>query len=136
MKLSEAILMGDSLRTRDYNAFLFRKRGGKYCGCAIGGACLALGHTEAGNETRLALWPWLSKPSPNMPEGAFRNFEADIGFNPTVGFKAVCKGKATIEQLADYVASVEPACGECNRFDCTCSVPVETSVEERELIAK
>ena len=36
------------------------------------------------------------------------------------GFIAVMKGKITFEQFVDHVRSIEPECGECNSFVCTC----------------
>jgi hypothetical protein len=41
----------------------------------------------------------------------------------------------TFEQLVDYVRSVEPSCGECNRFECTCvksAAPAEEKSETHE----
>jgi hypothetical protein len=33
----------------------------------------------------------------------------------------VCTGEMTFEQLVDYVRSIEPECGRCNSFQCTCA---------------
>lgn len=125
MRLSEAILLGDTLRRRDAWVFLQLLSDGTYCGCAIGGALLAVGDTrEASSESfeiepYIQCWPWLAEM---CPEG--NSWVSKVGCNWAHGFAAVCAGRLTIEQLADWVRSVEPACGVCCRFGCSgCAEP-------------
>jgi hypothetical protein len=130
MKLSEAILLGDSLRKRDPRAFLY-EIDGEACGCALGGAELAVGVGVKDPYAFRRIWPWTQKQT----DGSI-TLEDEIGFGDVrsthPGFTDVYKGKATIEQLADYVRSVEPECGECNQFECTCDHSTkEAAVEEK-----
>lgn len=39
----------------------------------------------------------------------------------TFDLKVMFDKTMTIEQLADWVRSVEPECRECNQFQCTCT---------------
>lgn len=112
MRLSVAILLGDSLRTRDNNKYL-DMRTDPPCGCAIGGAQLAMGRTE--DFAFEKIWPWLNDIS---PDGC--HWRSEVGCSSENGFEAVMDGTKTIEQLADWVRSIEPSCGVCNRFDCPC----------------
>jgi hypothetical protein len=46
----------------------------------------------------------------------------------------VCKGEILLEQLIDYVRSVEPECGECGYFNCQCKnlkAMITVSAEEK-----
>jgi hypothetical protein len=125
MKLSEAILLGDSLRTRTNGCYL-NTRTSPPCGCALGGAQLAMGRTE--DMAFHELWPWLQDIS---PDGV--SWRAEVGCDNERGFEAVMGGSISIDQLADYVRSIEPSCGECNRFDCTCTTE-HKQVESTEAI--
>lgn len=141
MKLSEAIMLGSTtckMIPEDINS------------CALGVACNALGipvHERAsvtmdpctglGRFASLVikpgfnryhavsrLWPWLNEfpglaAKPNYGQKITRLFDTDV-----------CLGRMTLEQLADYVRSVEPECGECNQFMCTC-VRVPSTFDRR-----
>lgn len=103
MRLSDAILMGDTLRSRRPSRFL-EKTGDGFCGCAIGGALLAIG-VEDGNE-RHKIWPWLKNDNADSP------FTTQTWTNETEisnQFWMVCAGKRTLEELVDYVRAIEPA---------------------------
>ena len=117
MKLSEAMMLGDSLRRRDPRIYLGGSEGCRY-GCAIGGAVLATGYEteQSAGELAVERWPWLNEERPNRCS----TYAAYIGCDSKAGFTAVIEGKITFEQLVDYVRSIEPECGECNRFQCTC----------------
>jgi hypothetical protein len=120
MRLSEAILLGDSLRDRNWDVFLDTTTTPP-CGCALGGAQLAMGRTDI--QGYRDLWPWVHDKA--AMESEFRDllYEDHIGVVDAAGhpnFFDVVKGSCTIEQLADYVRSIEPSCGECNQFTCTC----------------
>jgi hypothetical protein len=102
MKLSEAIMLGDSLRTRLYHCWLSEKKeDGTLCGCALGGAALAIGETRRHLEESdfYAMWPWLTE---------------EIITEISHRFESVCCGWATFESLVDYVRSVEPKEQECD----------------------
>ena len=117
MKLSEAMMLGDSLRKRDPRVYLGGSKGCRY-GCALGGAVLATGYQtgQASEELMAERWPWLTDME--SPHGC--TYAAYIGCDSKAGFTAVIEGKITFEQLVDHVRSIEPECGECNRFQCTC----------------
>lgn len=118
MKLSEAMMLGSTtckMIPGDWNSCAL--------GCAgnavsipqgVGLACL-IGADSDGPIYRNRLiydaFPWLLECT---PEGSWSGIVWYIFDNQ------VCLGKVTFEQLVDYVASVEPECGECNRFECTC----------------
>src|ERR1700733_5770950 len=124
MKLSEAMMLGDSLRVRNGEYFIGEKDG--VCvGCAIGGAILAVGHRDSWD--RFELWPWLQSQCPSrlhLHSGSW-TWQDRIGCEAPNeefpgGFTSVCRGESTFEKLVDYVRSIEPDCGECNQFECTC----------------
>lgn len=95
MKLSEAILLGDSLKKADPTIFLHPD---KSCGCALGGAALAIGMVSlvypAHSPRFLAAFPWFNA-----------HYSAEIGYR----YNQVAVGLMTLEQLVDYVRSIEPA---------------------------
>lgn len=107
MKLSEAILLGDSLKKPDAATFL---SGDGFCGCALGGALIAktldkqylAEFLDPDNEDEefeglpviRANFPWLK--GDHVTEISYLYF-------------GVCDGDVTIEQIADYVRSIEPA---------------------------
>ncbi len=135
MKLSEAMILGSTT---------CRMVAGDWNSCAIGAAGNAVGLAAAyepsrrllipaPNETSeryhrlIRLWPWL---------------EVEATFNLDVGSycqiitsqfdELVCSDEMTLDQLADYVRSVEPSCGDCNRSECTCvgqNAPAEIFAE-------
>jgi hypothetical protein len=127
MKLSEAMLLGDSLRRRTNEIYLQQdpEHEGEWCGCAVGGALLALGRGRArlgkpenNVDAKYSIWPWLVEPD---LANYGRPFEGSVEHAENVAsFENVMQGKNSFEQLVDYVRSIEPDCGECNQFQCTC----------------
>src|ERR1700679_2685819 len=123
MKLSTAFMLGTTtckLEPKDINS------------CAFGCALNAMGVAKVldGKKDVFAieryirlveLWPWLStfhccglgamREAVPSRAGAAIYVKSD---------DKVCAGKMTLEQLHDYITSVEPECGECNRFDRRC----------------
>lgn len=111
MQLSEALVLGDPLKRSDSNVWL---NADGSCGCAFGGALLAAGlatnyiaerhkHWDPSHffnlepyesKTVMAVWPWLTK---------------EILLEISRKYTAVCRGEGTIEDVAAYVRSVEPA---------------------------
>jgi hypothetical protein len=106
MKLSEAILLGDSLVKCDSTQWLTDDGS---CGCAFGGAMVAAGISEQFLRERSALeyglrpdrsdcvrrmWPWL---------------RSEHLSRITLLHRRMGDGGATIEEIAEYVRSVEPA---------------------------
>jgi hypothetical protein len=119
MRLSTAIILGSStclMKPGDWNS------------CALGCAANAVGMPQAifnfdnriiykmpdGHSRRewiLNEWPWLRNKDKTGGDFAVRIYmRFDYG---------VCDGNLTLEQLADFVKSVEPDC-DCNRFNCDC----------------
>lgn len=90
MKLSEAILLGDSLKKPYPAGFLSQGEG-----CALGGAILAVNGTYNYDRVEAVQrhWPWFT----------IENFDEVSAL-----YWNVCEGKMTIEQLADYVRTIEP----------------------------
>jgi hypothetical protein len=120
MKLSEAMMLGEVMMPKNNGNTWFGTQVGRYddCGCAIGRAWFAVGRkvsewTVTGNNSGFeAEWPWLSG-----------NYAGQI----SIYFKEVLESKMTFEQLVHHVRSIEPSCGECNHFECTCSANSETT---------
>lgn len=106
MKLSDAILLGDSLKHSTSSAFLYSMEGKVY-GCAIGGAILADGGTVAqwmgdrqingivtsSMKSITSRWPWLKQEYIDR----ISRFYDDV-----------VNGVMTLEALADWVRSIEP----------------------------
>jgi hypothetical protein len=108
-----------------------RMEAGNWNSCALGAAANAVGlvrdfnfalfgerHESYARINEInATWPWLDiqhqvvlDEQPETPgHDIYHMFD-----------RYVCTGKMTFEALVDYVRSIEPACGECNRFECTC----------------
>ena len=119
MRLSEAIILGDSLKAPDPGQWLSPDGS---CGCAFGGALIAAGAgiseffgQNQGSVKSIAeapivraLWPWITAEHLQMITNLYY---------------AVCNGYCVIEDVADYVRSVEP--GE--------PVTPKTEMEEREM---
>jgi hypothetical protein len=101
MKLSEAIMLGDSLK-KSSNAVWLHRGDGQCFGCAIGGALLAIGEGEnymkpsSGpmKDFIVRLWPWVTLTF--LGEVSHRYF-------------AVLDGTETLDQLCHWVKTVEPA---------------------------
>ena len=125
MKLSEAMMLG---------AATCRMEAGNWNSCAIGAAGNAMGVPQGkllrGNDRCRGLsaaWPWLWRAKNEFAfcwESVASRFDG-----------AVCTGKMTLEELADYVRTIEPDCGECNRFECTCT-PAVAEVSQLAEVAK
>src|SRR5260370_18938367 len=111
MKLSEAILLGDSLKKADHTVYLGDEGGGVIVGCAIGGALLAAGGTVEewikSSEYYIPIngkippslesrWPWLT-----------HEYMCKIGSMYSCSQRRI--PAYTLEQIADYVRSIEPA---------------------------
>lgn len=121
MKLSEAMMLGSTtckMIPKDWDS------------CALGAAANAIGiphYVGVDYFNRIAdivkEWSWILEFS---SEGQYLTFIFHK-FDDEV-----CGGKMTFEELVDYVISVEPKCGECNSFACTCvgKEKVENVLEE------
>lgn len=102
MQLSEAIILGDTLKKCDPDTFISADGS---CGCAFGGALLAAGVTaqefisqmswQPVNEIPIVkkLWPWLT--------------EWQLISVSTLYYE-VAVGTKTIEDVAAYVRTIEP----------------------------
>jgi hypothetical protein len=121
-------------------------KAGDWNTCALGAAGNAVGIPNFVKTPRqqllFAKWPWLVSEVPQPFEpferivycGASYYYEG-LGspWHPWHGRitrrfdEEVCAGRMTFEQLVDYMASIEPECGECNKFVCSC-VKAEESV--------
>lgn len=102
MKLSDAIVLGDTLKRPDSTKWI--SNDGK-CGCALGGALLAVGiDPVAFNRESMvsvpgewpsvkARWPWLTRDHLSEISNLYHE---------------VCHGRRTLEDVVVYVRSVEP----------------------------
>ena len=130
MKLSEAMMLRDLLRKRDAGVTLNYHTSKERCGCAIGAGILAVGGVF-GYEYH-TLFPWLDETFVDVTrKAAVGNYWGAISRR----FFDVMRGEITYEQLCDWVKTVEPSCGDCNRFDCTCK-PAALPVEEMQFANK
>lgn len=112
MKLSEAMMLGSCL---------VKMEPMNMASCAYGVALKSIGlNGEDGGigpryDLLIQSWPWLNNGDGtgwNLSDTAcsiYEMFDYDV-----------CGSKITFEELIDYVRSVEPSCGECNRFECDC----------------
>lgn len=121
MKLSTAMMLGSTT---------CKMLPGNMNSCAFGAALNALGvpQEEPSYMRYTPLrkhWPWLTEDESRLSEPA-KEIYGRFDFN-------VCQGLMTLEQLVDYVRSIEPACGECNSFSCTC-VTSETAEEAVQVV--
>jgi hypothetical protein len=123
MKFSEAFMLGITtckLLPRDVNS------------CAFGCALNAMGVPQVANGKRTVdtipryrelarLWPWLSTGA-EIGMGIMREpVPSAVGESIYTKFdEEVCTGKMTLEELHDYIKSVEPEC-ECCRSRCDCA---------------
>lgn len=99
---------------------------GKFCGCAIGmGITSILGEqmndSSAAYKFAIKLWPWLDTilegDIPEIAKGAHFDgcswpvFDLGERYDDVISaiFFNVCEGKFTLDQLIDWVRSVEPA---------------------------
>jgi hypothetical protein len=116
MRLSEAMMLGSTtckMIPNDWNS------------CALGAAGNAVGIPQANKK--------VLGQSQICPDGNLRigkigdafpwlldNYHAFMGVIYHLFDRDVCEGKMTFEQLIDYVRSIEPECGECCKFECSC----------------
>lgn len=125
MRLSEAMMLGEVMMPRNDGGSWFGDEAPDWndCGCAIGRAWFAVGRSFDDWITHGfgIEWPWLIGTT-----GA-----GDISMK----FCDVLRGEITFEQLVDYVCSVEPECGECNRFECTCQKAEQAAEEVHAVIS-
>jgi hypothetical protein len=133
MKLSEAMILG---------AATCRMVAGDINSCALGAALNAVGKPMDGAllQTLLfkdargfvldvkcadregmlrELWPWMFEETPSPRALDWVSYGAVIA---GLFDNSVVEGRMTLERLADAVAAVEPECGECCEFECSCAV--------------
>lgn len=117
---SEAILAGDVLKTSNPYVFVGADLEGQDCGCAIGGALYATGYDHRGKQiwpdALQKRWPWVGWVLINQISMAYHE---------------VANGRKTIEQLADWIRSIEPKC-RCHQHNCRCA---ETTVAAESTVA-
>lgn len=108
-QLSTMMSLGDPLRSRNAGTYLSATGssdggdsssdgGTGWCGCALGGAQLAMGQT--GYMAWLKLWPWLNQHDADSQSPYWKVIN--------LKFLQVEQGQITFEQLVDWVRSVEP----------------------------
>lgn len=125
MKLSEAMMLGSA--TMKMIQFNIRS-------CALGAAANAIGIPAPSPENRhlrglliAEKWPWITD------RYVTRNPWSTYGSHIAQEFNArVCGGRISFEALVDHVRSIEPECGECNRFECTCVCAQQDAESEKD----
>lgn len=120
VKMSEAMMLGYAEIQHCNDRWLEKNVDGTCRGCAIGAALYAMG-VEAiplGTYTAeiAALWPWTRK----YGDGTL-DFMGDV----TVLYQEVLDGHRTIEQLVEWVRSVEPP-------DALITAPIDVQVGDPE----
>lgn len=120
MRLSEAIMLG---------AATCKMEAGEISTCAYGVALRAVGGDfEYPYSSIMDAWRWTEvwfkdsdghncRSLSDLARSVWRKFDNEV-----------CDGKITLEQLADYVRSIEPDC-DCNRFNCDCKAKQEAVAE-------
>jgi hypothetical protein len=120
MRLSEAMMLG---------AATCKMEPGDIRSCAIGAGLNAEGDQSFAIGRYFAasrIWPWLGELKtlrgdrflvPDMMGRITRRFDDEV-----------CYGEMTLEQLVDYVRSIEPDC-DCNRFNCDCKAAAPETAE-------
>lgn len=98
MKLSEAIMAGSTLVRQCASPWPGDEAAGK--GCALTMAARAMGGSEYLDCFKF--WPWLDTPEKNKT-GSHSFWQIVSRFD-----SEVCGGVMTLEQLVDYVRSIEP----------------------------
>lgn len=93
--LSQAILLGDTLKLSADDVYLSRDGA---CGCALGGALLAVGgESGVGVEFQLTrAWPWLESRDLTCISMMYTD---------------VCAGARTLDSLVEWVKGREVECG-------------------------
>jgi hypothetical protein len=104
MKLSEAILLGDVLKKGTNDAWISEDGS---CGCAFGGALLAAGITA--QQFRYEMRGCRSADEPGCVKQRWPWLTEEHLIKITGLYDRVMKQCGTIEQVADYVRSIEPA---------------------------
>lgn len=118
MRLSEAMMLGSTM---------CKMEEGNWDSCALGSAANAIGlekkhNTDERIDEIYSAWPWLRG---GQISGIWVRFD-----------HCVVPGLMTLEQLVDYVRSIEPSCGECNRFECTCVKTEQHQTDSVQLMDK
>lgn len=118
-RLSDAMLMGDGLRSRNalqYLTIMLDENNdptGRYCGCALGGAVMAMGSLK--EEDRNLMWPWIRNKVdlstvPFLSESYLDGQPHEGNYDNAISFifMKVTRGLVSFEQLVDWVRRVEP----------------------------
>jgi hypothetical protein len=125
--MSEAMIEGDSRRTREANRYLARLSSGEIIGCAIGAAILAAGgDVEKNGSDSTEFFPWLATQI-EPPKGRTAwTYELEISrrFIDLMLYQG-----PSYEELVEYVRSVEPECTDCCQFQCTCKKSEQESCQ-------
>ena len=110
MRLSEAMMLGSTT---------CKMEAGDWNSCALGCALNAEGVRQYAGRDGYGRsietndrWPWIwgliDDEGTTFAEQIWTRFDFQV-----------CDGRMTLEQLVDYVRSIEPDC-DCNRFNCNC----------------
>ena len=117
MKLSTAIIAG--MQTLRFNA------ADPDCD-VFGAAASAVGIPRFGatseeimarQEAILGYWPWLERNILVQGEDYYRSLMMEIEYRFD---QQVCGGNSSLSDLLSYIRSLEPECGECCSYGCTC----------------
>jgi len=75
-------------------------------------------------------WPWLGRQIPVEGEDFYRTLLMEISYRFD---QRVCGEEITLNDLLDYVRSIEPECGKCCNYDCACERAERLQSIENEL---
>lgn len=119
MRLSEAAVLGLMLvcemEPQDIN-LCYLGLAGTAVGIPLQSAGAAICHRI---EAIYDYWPWLAANNETRGQEIMELFDEEV-----------CRrGRMTFQTLNDYIKTIEPACGQCNTFDCCCT-RAEVTFEE------
>lgn len=113
MKLSDAAVMG---------SMITEMCRGSWSGCFLAAAARAVGISDWETDKKTSrlvrdirkYWPWLTELYEEV-----NPFRDHLGFIID-SYDRLDSSAMNFEQLVVHVRSIEPDCGTCNRFRCTC----------------
>lgn len=130
MHMSEAGILGEALKLSRPSTFMDkfsnREETTRYCGCFLGGALMATSDQNTWDAIAdMNVVEFATALQEKFPWFNWHQYEDKI----SSWYYQVCDKTMTVEQLADEIRKIEPECGECNQYACTCLLTQQTQSE-------